>query len=113
MTCSAFLVALAVQCTKAQLPHPGILLLDSPLVAYKDPDAETDAILRAGVKENFFRTLATGLTTAQVIVFENELPPEDLSEFITHIHFTRSAEGRYGLFPAIKQMEDATASRQP
>jgi hypothetical protein len=100
--CSAFLAGLIRHCAQADLPHPRLLVLDSPLVAYKDPDmpgSESARIRAAGVKDAFFRSLAEGLCPGQVVVFENEDPPADLGDKVNSHHFTKSSTGRYGFFP--------------
>lgn len=104
LTCSAFVVGLLRHCRAKQLPHPSVVLLDSPLVAYREPDSATDSVedqqLRmAGVKEAFYRSLAGGDAKGQVIVFENEDPPENMEGTFNRIHFSKSLAGRYGLFP--------------
>jgi hypothetical protein len=60
---------------------------------------------QAGVKEAFYRTLAEGVAMGQVIVFENEDPPSDLSEI--HHHFSKSPSGRYGFVPVQEPDSDA------
>jgi hypothetical protein len=103
LTCSAFVVGLLRHCRSKQLPHPSVVLLDSPLVAYREPDsaadgAEDQQLRMAGVKEAFYRSLAQGEAKGQVIVFENEDPPDNMVGSFTRIHFSKSASGRYGLF---------------
>lgn len=103
LTCSAFVVGLLRHCRSKQLPHPSVVLLDSPLVAYREPDSNTDdaedqQLRMAGVKEAFYRSLADGDAKGQVIVFENEDPPANMGGAFTRIHFSKSATGRYGLF---------------
>lgn len=103
LTCSAFVVGLLRHCRSKQLPHPSVVLLDSPLVAYREPDSNTDGtedqqLRMAGVKEAFYRSLADGDAKGQVIVFENEDPPENMGGTFTRIHFSKNATGRYGLF---------------
>jgi hypothetical protein len=101
LTCSAFIAGLMRHCVANALPHPGFIVLDSPLVSYKDPDilgSEAAAIRKAGVKEAFYRSLAAGLAHGQVIVLENEDPPSDLTDTSQH-HFSKSRKGRYGFFP--------------
>lgn len=103
LTCSAFVVGLLRHCRSKQLPHPSVVLLDSPLVAYREPDLNTDSaedqqLRMAGVKEAFYRSLADGDAKGQVIVFENEDPPADMGGQFTRTHFSKSASGRYGLF---------------
>lgn len=102
LTCAAFIAGLMRHDADKQLPHPGLVVLDSPLVAYKDPDnpsSEDVRLRKAGVKDAFYRALADGLCRGQVIVLENEDPSPDLAKRITHHHFTKNRTGRYGLFP--------------
>jgi hypothetical protein len=104
LTCAAFTVGLLKHCRTNQLPHPSVVLLDSPLVAYREPDsdsedAEDQKLRKSGVKEAFYLSLARGDANGQVIVFENEDPPDDMNGLFTIIHFSRSASGRYGFFP--------------
>jgi hypothetical protein len=102
LTCAAFITGILRHCWRVEIPHPGLVVLDSPLVAYKDPDtpgSESARLRRAGVKDAFFRTLAEGLCPGQLIVLENEDPPPDVSLRIVHHHFSKAATGRYGLFP--------------
>ena len=79
-----------------------MVVLDSPLVAYREPDAENGEVKllrQAKVKEAFYSTLASGLAEGQVIVFENEDPPADITGTYTRHHFTKTSAGRYGFFP--------------
>ncbi|MBK9967233.1 MAG: hypothetical protein IPP07_21070 [Holophagales bacterium] len=103
LSCSAFIAGVMRHCLQRGLPHPGLIVLDSPLVAYKDPDssagADSTLIRQAGVKEAFYRALADGFCLGQVIVLENEAPPSDVADRVSHYHFTKGASGRYGLFP--------------
>jgi hypothetical protein len=102
LTCAAFILGIMKHCRSKELPHPSLVVLDSPLVAYQEPDSadgEVQKLRQAGVKEAFYGTLASGLIDGQVIVFENEDPPLDLKvEFKRH-HFTKTSIGRYGFFP--------------
>jgi hypothetical protein len=107
LTCSAFVAGVMLHCLRKGLAHPGIIAIDSPLVAYKAPDSEEDRrILQAGVKNAFYRTLADGLCIGQVLVFENEDPPPDVAERVAYHHFTKGPYGRYGFFPVRKPGED-------
>jgi hypothetical protein len=101
LTCAAFIAALMKHCLSQGLPHPGMIALDSPLVAYKDPDVpgtESAKLRKAGVKDAFYHALAAGLCIGQVIVFENEDPPDDFVDRLKAHHFTKSSVGRYGFF---------------
>ena len=71
--------------------------MDSPLVTYREPDEHM-----GDVKQAFYQNLATTLGEAQVIILENEEPPEDLKDQIAFTGFTKNpAVGRYGLFPTV------------
>ncbi len=100
LTCAAFIIGLMRHCRENGYPHPSLVIVDSPLVAYEeaDPDDENARIRQAGVKEAFYHTLAAGGGKGQVIIFENDDPPADLQGIRWH-HFTKSKTGRYGFFP--------------
>ena len=57
LTCAAYIVGLMRHCRERNHPHPSLVILDSPLVAYEeaDPDEESARIRQAGVKEAFYR----------------------------------------------------------
>lgn len=97
---AAFIVGLLRFCRKKGRSHPGFVVLDSPLVAYREPDSQK-SVQEAGVKEGFYRSLARRSRATQIIVFENEDPPSDLREEITYIHFSGDKKGRTrtGFFP--------------
>lgn len=100
LTCAAFIIGLMRHCRDNNHPHPSVVILDSPLVAYReaDPDNEDARIRQAGVKDAFYRTLAGGSAKGQIIIFENDDPPADVKGLCWH-HFTKSKTGRYGFFP--------------
>lgn len=100
LTCAAFIIGLMRHCRERGHPHPSLVIIDSPLVAYEeaDPDEENARIRQAGVKEAFYRTLAAGGGRGQVIIFENDDPPPGVQGIRWH-HFTKGNTGRYGFFP--------------
>lgn len=100
---AAFTISLAQFCFKKELPHPGFVILDSPLVTYRPPeegeqidpsdrlDVSVAARFYADIQENF---------DGQIIVMENMDPPNGLRNESVDISFTKSAtSGRYGFFP--------------
>jgi len=103
LTCAAFITGILRHCVHKSLPHPGLLVLDSPLTAYKDPDAppgsEGARFRNAGVKEAFYRALSGELCPGQFIILENQEPPEDVVPRAVYHHFSKSEVGRYGFFP--------------
>lgn len=105
LTCAAFILGLARHCQRRGLPHPGLVVLDSPLLAYEEPDPdkisqEDQALRQAGIKEAFYTNLAAGSVGGQVIIFENRDPPAGLPAKFNSEHFTGNDTGRYGFFPA-------------
>ena len=96
---SAQMVAVAQYCIKAGLPHPGFVVLDSPLVTYKSPkasEAEGD-LVPVEVADAFYAYLNHDFL-GQSIVLENISPEIELPNSKV-VEFTRGPEGRYGLFP--------------
>jgi hypothetical protein len=97
ITYAAFVLGIMREAQRKELPHPGFIVLDSPLVTYGEPAEQVGE----GVKNAFFRNLAT-LTDLQIIILENVDPPEDLKPAISFNGFTKSrTTGRYGLLPPL------------
>lgn len=99
----AFTIGLAQYCFDRDIPHPGFVVLDSPLVTYRPPNApDTDLLdesLPKGVVEAFYRDVQTHFD-GQIIVMENLDPTEALHADSVDIPFThRRDTGRYGFFP--------------
>jgi hypothetical protein len=99
---SAFILSIMEYCISRGLPHPGFVILDSPLTTYKERDKKQNAKnedLNTSVKESFFNYLTTYSNRNQIIIFDNELPPNDLED-ITYHHFTGNKEiERTGFIP--------------
>jgi hypothetical protein len=102
---AAFTISLAQYCFDHDLPHPGFVVLDSPLVVYRppDPDSEPDdsgAVLdTTSLAGRFFTDVHTNFS-GQIIVLENEDLPDSLDAGWRDITFTKNVDrGRYGLFP--------------
>ncbi len=102
ITHTAFNLGLLRFCRNQSMPHPGLLIVDSPLVVYRqanDPNSDPeDKDFSTDVKEAFYRSLSDAVGI-QVIVCENDDPPADLRANI--IHFTKTNEGRYGFIPRV------------
>lgn len=95
---AAFNLALLKFCLKGERPHPGFVLIDSPLVVYREPDTDEGAFSH-DVKDAFYRSIAEDFRASQVIIFENEDPPSDLGADANIIRFTGASHGRQGFIP--------------
>lgn len=95
---AAFNLALLNCCWKREMPHPGFVLIDSPLVVYREPDTDEGSFSH-DVKNAFYRSIAEEFQAAQVIIFENEDPPTDLGANANIIRFSGASHGRQGFIP--------------
>lgn len=95
---AAFNLALLKSCLKGEMPHPGFVLIDSPLVVYREPDTDESGFSH-DVKDAFYRSIAEDFRASQVIIFENEDPPTDLGADANIIRFTGASHGRQGFIP--------------
>jgi hypothetical protein len=95
---SAFTLGLFRIVLDAGRGTPGVVLIDSPLVVYEEPDPEEEEF-PAGVKDAFYRRISSDFRDAQVVIFENSAPPQGLDPSATVVHFTHASHGRFGFFP--------------
>lgn len=119
---AAFTIGLMRFCRSHDLPHPGFVVLDSPLTTYRrrgtapaaDMDSEGSAEVRAeagadaereapeDMQRAFFEYLAdsAGERGEQVVIFENKEPPAEVIARATYVQFTGMAgSGRAGFIP--------------
>lgn len=98
---SAFTTALAQFCLSNSRPHPGFIVLDSPVVTYRDPISDPvgeDVDLTSHVVDHFYRDMLG--FPGQVVIIENGDPPADVISEARVYRFTGSGPGRHGFFPA-------------
>lgn len=111
ITHAAFKVALLIYCRNKNLPHPGFVVFDSPLITYRDPiknpklgnlSADELELSKTSVKSKFFSHLSRISSLGQFIVLENIDPPEDIVEISNvEVFYGSAGGGRYGLFPML------------
>ncbi len=103
---AAFNVAVFMHCIENKLPHPGFLVLDTPLLTYREPltskhgelSQDELALKTSSLAENFYKHLASLGEQLQIIVIENSDPPEIIRPLARIEVFTgQSGEGRFGL----------------
>ena len=98
ITHAAFTVGLMYYCLDKHMPHPGVVIVDSPLVVYREPDKDEAGFSRT-LKDLAYTFLASQQNRGQIIVLENEDPPNSLPGSPNIIHFTGAAHGRKGFIP--------------
>ncbi|PJL72307.1 hypothetical protein B9Y75_10220 [Stenotrophomonas maltophilia] len=101
---TAMVVALMERALELGHPHIGIVAIDSPVVTYKDPkhgSQDPEEALDPSVKDRLYGWLADRKEPGQVIILENEEPPQDIRVRLGHTEFVGSGKaiGRRGFFP--------------
>jgi hypothetical protein len=88
---SAFKVAVLLHCRRNGFPHPGFLVLDSPLVTYRKPimnerygelGEDERRLQESSLKLHFYRHLASIAAQGQVFVIENDDPPDEIRSVV-------------------------------
>lgn len=98
ITHAAFTIGLMYYCIDNHLPHSGVVVIDSPLVVYREPDAGENEF-SPGLKDHAYAYLAAQENRGQIIILENEDPPNKLPDSPTVIRFTGASHGRKGFIP--------------
>lgn len=108
VTHAAFKVALLIFCRERGLPHPGFLILDTPLLTYRDPirskegplAADEQELRNTSLRDFFFEHLASLSSFAEFIIVENIDPPSGIEKLgNTQVFTAVPGAGRFGLFP--------------
>lgn len=101
ITHAAATLGLLEFCNERSLPHPGFVVLDSPLLAYYKPEGEGDSLKGTALKQKFYKYLIEEHADSQIIIVENEHPPESFEDQLGLTVFTKNPQhGRFGLFPS-------------
>jgi hypothetical protein len=105
---AAFKVALLIYCQRNNLNHPGFLILDTPLLTYRDPlvsrhgelQADEQQLKASRLNEAFYAHLNGLGETVQIIVLENEDPPQSIKDLkTTQVFEGTGGTTRVGFFP--------------
>lgn len=100
LTHAAFLIALMRYCRMEKLPHPGFVVLDTPLNPFRGPDDPKSDFVNQEVQNALYEDLSKDRSGDQVIILENTEPPAGLVKDIHYVHFSAvKSKGRYGFFP--------------
>jgi len=102
---SAFCIGLMHVCLKNNLPHSGVVILDSPLCTLrsrhvkKSIEIDNNDIISDKTKEAFYSSIANYKGLGQIIVLDNDGPSNPKSLNIGYTEFTEDLNvGRYGFF---------------
>lgn len=99
---AAFSVGLMLYCIERSLPHLGFVVLDSPLLAYKDPDPDDEEDIPEALGDLFYRSLARVPPRCQITILENVAPPMDVEAAASVTRFSgTSGMGRAGFYPLL------------
>lgn len=111
---AAFKVATLVYCRDNDLPHPGFMVLDTPLLTYREPlaqpkygELEPDeiAIRDSGLADRFYEHLMSLEGVGQFVILENADPPGAVrADLHVEVFTGRSNVGRLGFFPPMGQV---------
>lgn len=101
---SAFVLAIMQYAVKYNLPHPKVIVLDSPLTTYKEKDNQNrnGDDVKDIVKQSFYKYLSS-YKDVQIIILDNIDPSKDVQNKINYNHFTGNISlGRCGFIPVLK-----------
>ncbi|WP_156369217.1 hypothetical protein [Aureimonas sp. Leaf324] len=93
---SAFVVGLLRYCAQNKRPHPGFVIIDSPLTSYKrGRDVEASDSLDPGLEDGFWSSIPKTSRDLQIIVVENKEPPVAVQD-ATHYEWFAGPNGADG-----------------
>jgi hypothetical protein len=107
---SAFVIALVRFCQKKNLPHPGVVIIDSPLTSYKRQGAKdvqgSDDLVSSGVEAAFWGSLTRTTKDVQIIIVENKEPPASVAAAVHYEWFAGNGAGSGDRIGFIPEMSD-------
>jgi hypothetical protein len=98
---AAFAVGLLRYCRKSKKPHPGFLVIDSPLTTYKKGQVR-EAEIDPGIEAAFWKSMAALPRDLQIVVLDNKEPPANVASGIKYERFAgpdAKAGERTGFIP--------------
>lgn len=101
---AAFAIGLLRYCKRSAKPHPGMVVIDSPLTSYKKGESTSigDGPVDPGIEASFWESLTRLGDGIQVIIVENKEPPQDVADRVHYQWFAGDAvkaDERAGLIP--------------
>ncbi len=98
LTHAAMVISLMRYCRAENLPHPGLVVVDTPLNPFRGPDEPGAEKVNQEVQNAFYENLARDTSGDQVLVLENTEPQAALRAHMNYIHFSGAPHDRFGLF---------------
>jgi len=116
ITHAAFTIGLQAAIKALGRAPIGFIVLDSPLVTFREAESEASENLgseqKLAVKQAFYQDLAARFAEGQAIILENEDPDDIIrSRIVTHFFSKQVGVGRYGFFPVTTSANGASAAR--
>jgi len=105
---AGFTIGLLKYCDKNSMPHPGFVMLDSPLTTFKQKkdqpriDTPAESKIDPGIEAAFWASIAGTPTNLQIIVFDNKEPPAHIASRLSYEWFAGDDAGdgeRRGFIP--------------
>jgi hypothetical protein len=101
---AAFAIGLLRFSIAKRRPHPGMVVIDSPLTAYKKSQGGGDGqgAVDAGIEAAFWASLPTIGQGGQIIIIENKEPPPEVARALHYEKFAgvlAAPNERIGFFP--------------
>jgi predicted nuclease with TOPRIM domain len=118
ITHAAFSIGILEHCRTRGTQHPGFVILDSPLLTYREPEGAEDDLSGTDLKDRFYAYLAAIAKDRQVLIVENTDPPAAIVAGPNVTFFSANPhEGRYGFFPltpsAVANSDGAPSATEP
>lgn len=91
ITYTSFILGLQDYCIENNKPHPGFVILDSPLTTYHSNQKreENDEIAK-DMQESFFEYLSSISEDRQIIIFDNKIPENKYIDKFNYIEFSKN-----------------------
>lgn len=98
---AAYSIALMERAVTAEAAHLGFVVIDSPVLTYRDPKClSSDEGISDTVANRFFEWMATWKGPGQLIVLENEEPKQEtLARIPRNVFVGPNVSGRRGFYP--------------
>jgi hypothetical protein len=96
---SAFIFGLLDYCIEKSKPHSGFIVLDSPLTTYhNNQKPQSGDEISLDMQDAFFKDLTNVNESRQIIILDNKMPNENLTNNFNLIKFSNDGN-RKGFFP--------------